>query len=270
MVKDIASTEIVPVKLPIITTIFGCYNLLVDKIKHFVVIGSIFAGIMMLLYITNGQNALCINNGYRIGHFCTNNWIWFVVTHFVGLFVLCMFARIWCQKSLLGNATNWKKDLLPQKSDLKILGLVMIYIGAIAVAVLSGYALYQRVPNPDWRIELGYFAVVSLGFLVPLFSLRFLSYFAYVAEEVSLPSMKVVWKKTKGNMFSILLFVTFLMLVGVFASQNLLNYYTKVSVDASFFVMLISEYLSDIAVLFIVACFTNYCYQQKTFLSEGN
>jgi hypothetical protein len=82
--------------------------------------------------------------------------------------------------------------------------------------------------------------------------------------------MKVVWKKTKGNMFSILLFVTFLMLVGLFASQNLLNYYTKVSVDASFFVMLISEYLSDIAVLFIVACFTNYCYLQKTFLSEGN
>ena len=135
MVHDATLTEIKSVKFPIITTIFGCYNLLVDKIKQFIVVGSVFTGILMLLYIANGQNALCINAGYRASHFCTNNWIWFSITHFVGLFVLCRFVRVWYQKALLGNAINWKKDLLPQKNDLKILGLIIAYVITLVVSI---------------------------------------------------------------------------------------------------------------------------------------
>ncbi len=261
--------NIQPIKLPIITTIFGCYKVLADKFKEFISLGSIFAVILTVLYIVTGQNAFCISGIYRMEHFCTDNIILFAVTHIISLMVLCIFLRCWYQNILLGLPLNWKKFFIPQKTDLKIMAIIGCYVISLVIAGFSVYLLYQRIPNPDWRIEICYFAIISLGVWVPFLALRFLSSFAYVAEEITLPSLKDIWKQTSGNMFKILLFITMLMLLSVILSQSLFNKIINIE-NTSFFMVIAMEYLSNLLVIFIIACFTNYCYLQKQLLSERN
>ena len=260
-----------PVKLPVFATLFGCYSLLMDKFKQFVFLGTAFAVILMIIYIAGGQDALCVNNVYRQTHFCTNNVVVFVLVHLLTLFILCIFMRNWYQIVLQNKPITFQRLFIPQKADFKILGLIVCYFLTLAVAGFSVYLLYIRVPNPDWRIELGYFAVVSLGFLVPFLALKFVSYFAFAADNASLPSPMVLWHKTAGNTFLILSSVIVLMMIGLFLSQALLGSFMAGGDGISkFYVMLGSEYLSDMAVIFIAACFMNYCYLQKRFLFERN
>lgn len=254
-----------PVRLPVFSTIFGAYSLILDKFKQFVVSGTIFAVIMMFLYFASGQNTLCYNRFYREAHFCTDSISLFIVIHLLNAFILCMFLRVWTQVVLKGEKQTWRQIFTPQWVDLKIAGGFLAYFFTLAVAAGAFYLLIARVPNPDWRIEWAYFTVVSLGFFAPLLALRFSVYFAFIATAEKFPSPIEIWRKTRGNGFALLGGIVFLLLVSLFLAQTLLN--SSVRADGtSFLTALGSEYLSNLAVIFIAACFINYCYLQKNFL----
>lgn len=262
---------VAPVKLPVFAMLFGPYGLMLDKIKQFIINGTAFAVVLMVLYIASGQDALCINSAYRQQHFCTNNVANFAIIHFISFFILCVFMRSWYQTAFMPEGIKSYKIFIPQLADLKILGLFAAFFLTLAIAGFSGYLLYVRVPNPDWKIELGYFTLVSFGFFVPLLALRFVSYVAFAAAGEPLPAPIVVWKKTAGNTFLILSSIIILMMIGLFISQALLRSFMIGGTNiGQWYVMLGSEYLSDIAVIFIAACFMNYCYLQKGFLFERN
>ncbi len=256
------------VKLPFMASIFGVYTLFIEKIKPFFIVSGFFALVLMILYFAAGQEALCINGAYRQEHACSNNLINFIVVHLIAFFVLCIFLRIWLQSVLQTKPFVWK-DIIPQLADAKVLGLFGVYFLTLVIAGISAYLLIVRAPNPDWKIELGYFTLVSLGFFAPLLTLRFASYIAFAASGEPLPSIKTLWQKTAGNTFIILAGVMILVFFGLFLSQYLLRAFTTTQVNA-FYIVLGCEFLSNIVALFITACFTNYCYLQKMFLFERN
>ena len=254
-----------PVRLPVFSTIFGAYGLILDKFKQFASAGTVFAIIMMFFYTVSGQEALCYNRFYREAHFCTDSISLFIVVHLLNAFILCMFLRVWTQVILKGEKQTWLQIFTPRWTDLKIAGGFLAYFFTLAVAAGSFYLLIVRVPNPDWRIEWAYFTVVSLGFFAPLLALRFSVYFAFIAAAEKCPSPVEIWRKTRGNGFALLGGIVFLLLVSLFLAQALLG--SSVRAEApSFLAALGSEYLSNIAVIFVAACFINYCYLQKTFL----
>lgn len=259
-----------PVKLPFFTTIFGAYGILAENLKAFLVLGSVFALLLSVIYMGSGLGVLCIASQYQENYFCTNNIYVLLIVRLVVFFISCIFIRGWYQVITGKRPNNRLAYFVPQKTDLKIAGIFLGYVLCLLVAAGSAYLLYMREPNPDWRIELAYFAVVSLGFLLPFLTLRFMCYVAFAAADESLPAPPVVWKKTSGNFFVLLAGIIVLFILSLFIAISLLHQLVIVENAGRFYVAVFSEYISQLLYLLIVACFTNYCYLQKKLLFERN
>ena len=257
------------VKLPMLNTIFGAYVNIAINFRVWIIVGSIFALILSGLYWACGMETLCANPFYREEHFCNDNWAVFLTVRFISLALLCMFARIWGNIIKNPQTKFSYKMLMPRMADLKIMGLSLTYVLSLVVAIAAAYMLYVRVPNPNWKIELLYFAVVSLGFFVPFFALRFLSWFAFAAEDEKLPGWKIIWHKTADNNLLIILSIALIITIGLFLSITLLNNFL-VSDTYTFYMAWCGEYLAHMVTLFMVACFMSYCRLQKIFLFERN
>ena len=259
-----------PVKLPFFTTIFGAYGILAENFKAFLVLGSVFALLLSVIYIGSGLGLLCINHIYQENFFCTTDVRILLIVRLFVFFISCLFIRGWYQVITGKRPNNRLAYFVPQKTDLKIAGIFLGYVLCLLVATGSAYLLYMRVPNPDWRIELAYFAVVSLGFLVPFLTLRFMCYIAFAAGGESLPGLRIVWEKTSGNFFLLLSGIIVLFILSLFIAISLLHQLVIVENAGRFYVAVFSEYISQLLYLLIVACFTNYCYLQKKLLFERN
>lgn len=262
------NTSVEAVSLPIGRTAFGAYWLLIKKFKEFLILGSLYSGILLVLYLLSGNGWFCSTNSEEKLLFCSESMGVFIIVRLFNFFIICMFARIWYQTLLKDDFRLQRKQFIPNLADLKIVAISVAYLISFLVALYSLYLLYVRVPNPDWKIELTYFTFVSLGFLVPIFALRFLSWYAFIAEGVELPNWKILWKKTAGNNFLILSSVVLLLIVGLSVSMSLLRSLTLYSNLQDMLALLWIEFLSHIFNLLIVACFMNYCYLQKIFLFE--
>ena len=259
-----------PVKLPFFTSIFGAYGILAENFKAFLVLGSVFALLLSVIYIGSGLSLLCINHIYQENFFCTTDVRILLIVRLFVFFISCLFIRGWYQVITGKQPDNRLAYFVPKKADLKIAGIFLGYLLCLLVAAGSAYLLYMREPNPDWRIELAYFAVVSLGFLLPFLTLRFMCYVAFAAADESLPAPPVVWKKTSGNFFVLLAGIIVLFMLSLFIAISLLHQLVIVENAGRFYVAVFSEYISQLLYLLIVACFTNYCYLQKKLLFERN
>jgi hypothetical protein len=250
--------------LPFFTVLFGSFGLIVDKFRYFVQMGLPFALFLGLFYIICGQDAACL---LKSGPYCSKSFTFFVLTRAIVLFLMCMFMRNWYLVALKGQDLSPKQILLPRLADVKILFLVLANMISWLIAGGAFYLLSVRVPNPDWRIELAYFAVVSVFFLAPVLATRFLSWIAFAAEDAPLPSPATILKKTAGR--SVLLFVSLvvILLVSLFIQQSILQ---KVLLQSSlaFYQLVFSEWFIETIAVLIVCMFMNYCALQKHFFFE--
>ena len=264
--KNDQTSKVNKIKLPFFQTVFGCYDIFFSKFWAFAPLGGLFALIMTFIFFISGQDILCFHGEYSKAHFCTQS-IWnYIAIHLLAVCMNFLFMQKWCQLVAEGKNFNWKKVLVPDLGTLKMIGLFLAYIAMVGVAAFSLYLLYTRVPNPNWKIELTYFTVVSIGFILPIIGIRFFSYFAYAAQKQSLPSLKIIWKKTSGNMLAIVGGCSLLMLIALFLMQTVMNQITMAKPVIGHALFL--EYLSHLFVFVVLNCFMNYCYIQKNFFER--
>ena len=270
MTKETPNPEKLNAHLPFVGFVLGTYGIVADKIKEFLVLGGIFSLALSLIRLCSGTSAFCGNSSYMQQYFCTSNVFVFLFVSLAVFFIFCVFIRAWIQVIASKDKQKWSFYLTPKKSDIKILGLFFFFSLAIFIAAGSAYLLYVREPNPDWRIEMLYFTVVSLGFLFPFFVLRFFSYIAFAALDAPLPSLKEIWKKTQGSFFVMLSNLLILLVLGLFISSYALYHIVTTNDSNQFLIVFGGEYLSYMVSLLIAACFANYCYLQKKYLFERN
>ena len=262
-------SKIQSVNIPLFKGVLGCYGMLLDNIKSFFLLGTVFSLILSLLYFITGQDILCNNNTYRAEHYCTNSGILYATIHIISFFILCVYARCWVQFVSEKKQFDWRL-LLPQKTDIKLLGVIIIFMATLSFALMSGYLLIVRVPNPNWKIEISYFAIVSLGFMVPLLALRFLSCLAFVAEDKKMPKFSVLWAKSSGNMFVLILGAIFLMFVAIFLLSNITQNIIFGSNVDSYITAIGGEYIFNLVTTLVWALIMNYSIIQKQVLFAGD
>lgn len=249
-------------------TILGSFNLFIDNFTQFLIVGSVFSVIMMILNFVSGQSFLCLNENLKDYAICKINVFVYIVAMLLLWFIICMYMRIWSRTAILKRSNFSFKMLKPIIDDLKIYGVIFAFLLSIFVALGAGFLLFIRVPNPDWKIEIMYFSVVSVGFFVPFFATPILSYIGFVAEGKKLPSIKELWQNVKGNIT--LLFISFFS-VGVFsflAANIPLRYFLQMGYSENIFIVVIAEFFYNIIIMFLATIFMNYCYSQKKFLFE--
>lgn len=177
------------VKMPLFKIVFGPEGLFIDRTRNFFAVAGIYALLLSVLSLVAGQGYMCLYNDYRVGGgYCTNSIGLYVAVHIVVLYVISMFMVRWYNVCFGGQPLSWRYLLLPRRQDVRSFAGNIAFILINLLSMLSLYLLYVRDPNPDWRIELVYFAFVSIGFLVPFVVMRFYALIGFIlaGREISL------------------------------------------------------------------------------------
>lgn len=255
-----------PKLFPLFGIIFGPYNLFIDNFRRFFVVAAAMALVMTALFMLLGQNVMC-SFGDVDNVFCSGNAWLYLLSKVLGIYLIAVFSVRLYQASYQKVGFSWRWLLTPQKLDAKASATYLVYLLLNLISLFSAYLLYVRVPNPDWRIELSYFAVVAIGFLVPFVLLRFYSLLAFVLSAEKLPSLKYIWQKTQNNGLRLVFSFGLMFCMLIFSLNAVVNNFRLVALENTIYISLIAEYLFNLVMLVNMAFFVNYCYLQKKFLS---
>lgn len=253
---------------PIFKTIFGSFIPFLDNFRSFFIIGSVFSVLFIVLNYISGQSFLCLNDDYKKYAFCSGEIISFIVTTLLGWILGCVYMRIWYQTVILKKQKFLLKSLIPSFADLKIYGVILLFILFVFIAVGAGYILLIRVPNPDWRIEILYFSIVSIGFFAPVIATPILSLNGFVAEGEKLPSLRNLWQQAKGNMVMVFISFVSVAIISFLAANSLFRYFMQIASIGNMFVVVMAEFFYNMMVMFLATIFISYCYTLKKFLFE--
>ncbi len=258
------------VKFPAFKMLFGHLDLLLKSNRQAWLLCAAFAGIETLVLALGGNLFICSNQAYSEAHYCNTNFVVFVIIHLFNIFANCMFARNWVETALNKEKLKWKSALTPSKKDFKLLGLLGLYIMTLVLALVCMYILYVRVPNPNWKIEIAFFALVSVGFIIPIIALRFSSYAAFAALGEKMISPKLLWQKTAGNLMAILGGTVIIMLIYLLVMSQIVQFSMEAGEIISFVQTVIVEYIINFFKMIIIALIMNFCYMQYEILFGGN
>lgn len=248
------------VKLPFISTILGPFALVFSGGMRAFILCMIFAGIVTFITGITGNLSTCISENFRIKYSCNESGIVFIITKILIFAVDVIFIRNWIGMILEDKKSNWREIFTPNLRDGKIAGVLLLLFASIGVALLALYLLYARQPNPNWRIELIYFGVVSLGFLVPILALRFLGYIASAALGEKMLSPLTIWQKTSGNMFLLLSGAFAMIMVMTIIMLNLLQFAGGAALTSNLASAWLCEFVCSLGKTITIIMFANFCY----------
>lgn len=261
-----AKDEIPAVKMPFAQIVFRPFGIFASKLKELFRLSALFALLFAALATFMGFNNVCFVGYSKNFFFCSDSDAWYLFYIVLKLFLLAVFGVRWFNIAFLQTSYNWKNIFLPTAKDFQTAGILSIFLIVNLIPVLSFYMLYIRVPNPNWVIEIIYFAIVSLGFFVPFVVMRFYSMFAIFLSGQKLPPIHEVWAKSKGNNMRIILSLFLIMIVVFFIVINFQRNFRVLEVEYINYVGIVSEYLYDVAFLMLITLFINNCFVQKELL----
>lgn len=257
------------VKMPFFRLAFGSFDVFMDYFKQFLLLGGGFAVVLSALAFAFGFSYVCsLIGGLEAAVFCSGSQPLYLVYLLIKIFALSAFAVLWCRTAFGDEKLSLQKVFSFGKEEVKFTFAMLFLLLLNFIPMISFYLLSIRVPNPDWRVEIVYFAIVSVGFLVPFAVLRFYSVLGFIAAGEKIPPLKEIWLKSRGNTLKILLslFLIFILLLLV-----LNNFYGNVNVKAEgslIFAAVSSEFFYNLFFLIILVLWVNHCCLQKKYLFD--
>ncbi len=255
------------VKYPFLQIILEPYLFSLDNFKKIVRISAVYALLLSIVYVLGSQHVFCMFSEYRTnGEYCTGSLLLFIIVHLIAFVLMSSFAYRWYNACFNDYPINIKWLLRPSVQDIKAVISFLIFILLNAISLLSYFLLAIRVPNPDWRIELIYFAIISIGFLVPFILTRFYSIIAFILSQEKIPPLTEIWKKSSGNGLRVLLSLIIYFMCCVFSLSAYTRSINLPSMENSFFFIFAGEYFFNFISLLLISVFVNLCYLQKHLL----
>ena len=249
------------------------FGLWIYYIKSFAVLCCIFAPLMAILSFATNNSVSCGYQEYAevLPFKCdTQNIALYVAFFFLRLLIICVFLKSWYRIVVKHEFINVREVLLINYQDWKLFATLVLGILVNLSPVVSLVLLITRVPSPNWVIESIYFAVVSLGFLLPLFAVRFYSAFAFILDNQKLPSFMKFLKLTSDNGLKLLISIA---VVALFCSIFML--YFSIVMDGvlpyNFWMFgILGEVLYNVVLLAIMVLVINYVVVQRYEIFKGS
>ena len=233
-----------------------------DKFTDFIKTAGVFALFLTVLSYIFGQTYVCVFMPEKnISLPCLGNSLIYFPYLIVKLLVINFFIIFWFKKILWNQSIN--KTLAARSS-----GMFFLFVIFNLMPLVSAVLLLIRKANPVWQIELLYFTIVSIGFLLPFVLMRFYAVFAGVLENSTTDLLKKVWVNTGGYSAKIIISAIIVYSIALL---------TVISVNSVIFRFgnalplqmynLIAEYVFNFMALFSVALIADFIdYQKQVFL----
>lgn len=270
-IKTIENKEKNEISLSSLT--FLPFGIWIYYIKSFAVLCCIFAPLMAILSFATNNSMVCGYQEYAeiIPFKCDiYNIALYAAFFFLRLLIICVFLKSWYRIAVKHEFINVREVLLINYQDWKLFIAFVLGIMINLSPVVSLALLISRVPNPNWIIESIYFAVVSLGFLLPLFAVRFYSAFAFILDDKKLPTFKSFFKLTSDNGLKLLISLA---IIALFCAILML-YFTNIMgglLPLNFWVFgILGEILYNVVLLAIMVLVVNYMVVQQYEIFKGS
>lgn len=260
-------------KMPIARLLFSPFGYLVDYFKSIAIMMLFYSLIMTVLSLIMGYSFLCtipLSETKFLDLYCSKSGIFYFVYIFIKMLIMTGF--IICFYNLLAKKQFDKKQLWEVSfKNVKVLGIFLIWIALNMVPLFSFYILIERVPNPNWKIETLFFAIVSIGFLVPFVLMRFYSAIGFFIETGKVASLKAIWQKTSGNGLRIIVALFMIVLFSILAAGTFyVNFKEFFASDYIWISAFSSEMIYSIITLLIVALVIGDIYIQRQILISSS
>lgn len=256
--------------IPFTKILFGPYVTSINYFREFFYIGGIYAFLISLIRLFSGQSVFCNFGYFDLTSICNYNIGVYigskvVILYLVSVFCVRYYQSVWQEKDI-----SLSYLFRPQKTDLWSFLASICFLIINSLPALSWYILKERVPNPDWRIELTFFGFVSIGFVIPLICLRFYSLLADVWSGGKISSVYDIWKKSRGNNLRMIFSVSILLFVLSFSTSGMLRNLSYYAREASYGTVIIGDILYSSLLLLIIGFLVNNCgIQKKIFNKES-
>lgn len=246
------------IKLPLFRLMFSPFNQILDNGKTFFLLTLSAALCVSLLSSSLGFNYLCSYSSESRGALFCSNSLWGYLFYSLLKMLILGYVGIKWHDYVFNHQTLSSKSLLSvDRRYLKLSAYLLLFLFLNMLPLLSWWILYIRVPNPDWRVEMVFFAFVSIGFVMPILLFRYYSVLGFVMEGKKCPSISLVWERTSGNALKIFLSFILVLIIGIFIFGNLYSNFKILSENASLYNMFLSEYIYNFFALFIYLCILN-------------
>ncbi|MFV0626192.1 MAG: hypothetical protein ACK5N8_02435 [Alphaproteobacteria bacterium] len=252
------------VKMPFFGLIFSPFNYFIDNLKGFFLSAAIYSVVLTIAACALGTFFLCGVEGARENIFCSSSDLSSISYLAIKGFIMLLFC-IFFYELLSKRAFSWKNLFVLNHRMFKLFIAFFVAFLLILLPIISFYTLYVREPNPDWLIEISFFAFVSIGFFSPFLILRFFSVFGLIVEEREIPSLIALWRRSADNMFKIITSIFFIMAFLLVLVMNF--YYNFVGYTAeNFAVVLLIEFFYNIIFFLLVSLFVGHVKAQTFYL----
>ncbi len=210
-----------PVSAPFWELSFLPIGILLFRFRRFLYLSFVYALLISVLAFATRTAHNCSAEAAVDSFFgCSSSFSVYIAFFMLRLLIVSVFLRVWYKSAVCGAPLDKGEMFVITMRDWKIFGGILIAIAMLCLPILSYYILADRVPNPDWRIESLFFAVVSAGFWLPLVALRFSSIFAFVLDGRQRPPLKLFWNRTAGNTLKILVALSLMMILNAIMFLN--------------------------------------------------
>ena len=258
-----------PIKYSIVKSFMQPFWTITDYLKTFIQQGLIFSLIMVIIsYIFNQKYACVFNKNFAHTDSCINSTYLYVPYLLVKIGLMAVFVNLW-------YAVIYKNEVITKdyfksswKKFIKTFGFLIAYLVFNLIPLLSVLLLIFRVPNPNWKIELLYFTIVSIGFLFPFLLMRIYSLLALFLEGKNWKEFKKAWNKTKGYSMKIVLSCTLLFFVNMLVMVLTTEVLSDLHGLPIWFYNIYAEILFSLMNYFIVLTVVNFFEVQKKIFLE--
>lgn len=255
-----------PFRFFVMKSVTTPFSYIGDHMISFLTLSVLFSSVLTLLSYFFGFTITCSSTG-KLDGFCSEfNHMYFV---YAGLkfLILSVFVSLWCAVSFKNVSLDEKYVLTHGLSYLRTAAVIVFVVLLSLIPLVCINFMLARVPNPDWRIELAYFTVLSVGSLIPIFLMRFYGLVADLIESGKFTNAKQIWKNSSGKTLKILFasscvyFVCLCLVLSVLSS-------VKSTERVSILQDLYNEFLFNFMTLFCFALVFSFYAGQRSLLME--
>lgn len=257
--------QIKPIKLPIFKILFSPFNQILDNGKIFFLLTLPTALLTCIFASLMGFNYLCT---YSVGNseqlYCSNSLWGYLLYSFIKVLIWAYVVIKWYNYVWLKQKVDIKSLLQVDTSYLKLTLYLFIFLLLNMLPLLSWWILYIRNPNPNWQIEMIFFAFVSIGFVMPIILLRFYTVLVFISRKEQMPKLSTIWAKTSGNTIRIFMSFFLILTLGIFIFGNLYSNFKALSTHITLYNQFLAEYIYDFFAIFLfISVFNNLNYQYE-------
>lgn len=257
------------IKLPLFRLMFSPFIQILDYPKVFFSLSLSAAMLLSLSSTFLGFNYLCSYPEHNMELYCSNSFLGYIAHVLFKMFVLSYVGIKWYEYVNDKSQMSIKSLRMIDKRYLKLSGYLFLFLILNMLPLVSWWFLYIREPNPDWQIEMVFFAFVSIGFIVPLILLRFYTSLIFIIKGERPAPISIMWQKTKGNTVRIFLSFMLIMIVAMFIFGNIYTNFRILSNQTNLYNVLSTEYIYEIfSILMFICIINNISFQyEKLYIS---